>query len=133
MPKTVAVMNANDDVVEMLRTAIEQAGFNTVSTHVTDIKRGHEDFLSFVKEHDPQVIVYDVAPPYKENWTFFQLLRNSEASKNCQWVLTTANIGLLQEIAGAALDVLEVSEKPETLDRIVKAVQRMAHLSEARE
>jgi CheY-like chemotaxis protein len=129
MAKTVAVMNANDDVVEMLRTAIEQAGFNTASTHVTDIKRGHEDFLSFIKEHDPQVIVYDVAPPYKENWTFFQLLRNSQAGKDRQWVLTTANLRLLQEVAGSALDVLEVSEKPETLESIVKAVQRMARLS----
>ena len=126
MAITVAVMNANDDVVEMLRAAIEQGGFSTVSAHITDFKRGHEDFVSFMKEHDPRVIVYDIAPPYRENWTFFQLLHNTEAAKNRSFVLTTANKQLLKETAGPGIDVFEVSEKPDTLESIVKAVQRSA-------
>jgi DNA-binding NtrC family response regulator len=126
MAITVAVLNANDDVVEMLRAAIQQAGFNTATAHVTDIKRGEQDFLSFLKEHDPRVIVYDIAPPYHENWTFSQLLNNTEAAKNRTFVLTTANKALLQEVAGSAIDVFEVSEKPDTLARIVDAVKRSA-------
>ena len=70
MAQTIAVLNSNQDVVEMLRTVMEQAGFNTVTTHVPDIKRGEEDFLSFLRKHDPAVIVYDIAPPYRENWNF---------------------------------------------------------------
>ena len=34
--------------------------------------------IQFVEEHKPDVIVYDVAPPYDTNWTFLRLMRNSK-------------------------------------------------------
>ena len=36
----VAIINSNDDVVEMLRLSFEQAGFLVVSAHADAIKRG---------------------------------------------------------------------------------------------
>src|SRR5581483_6570955 len=60
----VAVFNSNEDVVEMLRAAIEHAGMVCVSTHVDEVKRGDSSLGSFMTEHDPMVIIYDLVPPY---------------------------------------------------------------------
>jgi hypothetical protein len=37
MPFTAAVINSNDDTVEMVRFALEHAGLNTVTAHISDI------------------------------------------------------------------------------------------------
>jgi hypothetical protein len=50
MPYTAAVINSNEDVVEMLRSAMELAGLNTVTAHIADIKRGTTDFLTLLRK-----------------------------------------------------------------------------------
>ena len=124
MPHTVAVLNSNEDVVEMLRMVLEEAGFNTVAAHVPNIKRGEEDFLAFLAHHDPSVIVYDIAPPYRENWTFLKMIWDTVSAKKRTFILTTANERLLREVAGDDINVFELSEKPYTLQAIVDAVKR---------
>jgi CheY-like chemotaxis protein len=85
MSFTVAVINSNEDTVEMLRLILEREGFNTATGHISDIKRGTIDFLEFMKQHDPAIVVYDVGHPYKENWTFLQLLMNTEPGKRTRF------------------------------------------------
>ena len=124
MAQTVAVLNSNEDIIEMLRVVLEQAGFNTAAGHVPTIKRGQQDFLAFVEQHDPAAIVYDIAPPYLENWNFLKLVLNLDAMKNRKVVLTTANEKLLREVTGNEVSLFELSEKPYTLEAIVDAVKR---------
>ena len=69
-----AVLNTSPDVVDMLRRVLEQAGIVTVTGFTHDIRDGDMDFESVVRQHDPNVIVYDIAPPYDANWTLFQHL-----------------------------------------------------------
>jgi hypothetical protein len=107
----------------MLRAAVEDAGFETVAGHVPDIKSGHLDFLAFIKQHDPKVIIYDIAPPYRENWTFLQVVLSTKEAKSRKFVITTANERLLREVAGASSHFLEISEKPDNLKAIVDAVK----------
>jgi CheY-like chemotaxis protein len=124
MPPTIAILNSNDDVVEMLRTLLEGAGFNTVSTHVPQIKRGDEDFIAFIRTHEPAVVVYDIAPPYRENWNFLKLVLDTETAKKRRFVVTTANLRLLREAAGEAIQVIEIAEKPDNLEQILQAVKQ---------
>jgi hypothetical protein len=95
-------------------------------THLPDIKQGQEDFAAFLKEHDPAVIVYDLAPPYWENWKLLQILLNDEATKHRRFVLTTTNKRLLQEAVGLEITAFEISEKPYRLASIVNAVRNTA-------
>jgi DNA-binding response OmpR family regulator len=125
MALTVAVINSNDDTVDMLRFAFEKAGFNTVTAHIADIKRGKTDFLELIQQHDPALILYDVAHPYKENWVFLQMLRTTDAVKGRQFLLTTTNKALLQKAAGPEIDVFELSEKPYDIQRLVDSAKRM--------
>lgn len=49
----VAILNSNDDLVELLRMALEQAGLVVVSAHVDGVKRGDVSLTDFIQEHDP--------------------------------------------------------------------------------
>src|SRR5690349_20030051 len=89
MKPTVAIFNTNDDLVELLRAAIEQAGFVAVSGHIDDARRGTLLLSAFVQEHDPKVIVYDIASLYEQHWLFFDYVREQPYMDGRQFVLTT--------------------------------------------
>jgi CheY-like chemotaxis protein len=121
--ETVAVVNSNEDTVEMLRQALQNSGFNSVVTaHIHDFKTGAADFPKFLETHDPLVIVYDIAIPYDKNWTFLRLLLASEPMRGRKIVLTTTNKKRLDEIVGPT-DAFEIVGKPYDIDEIVRAVK----------
>ena len=124
---SVAVINSNEDTVQMLRAALQQDGFTSVTIgHVTDIRNGRLDFLEFLEQHDPKVIVYDISIPYEENWKFLQLLMSSESMNGRRVVVTTTNKRVLDRLIGVEIPVLEVVGKPYDLQAIVDAVRSAA-------
>ena len=118
----VAILNSSEDTVEMLRIQLENAGMATVGGHVPDIKRGKLDFQDFVGRHRPDVIVWDIGPPYEENWAFFNLVRTTDAAREVRFVLTTTNRDRLLKVCGDC-DPVEIVGKPYDLDQVTKAVQ----------
>lgn len=120
----VAIINSNEDIVEAIRLILGDAGFVTVGAHLVDFKKGRQDLVAFLEEHNPSVIVLDIAPPYDENWNFFQLMKNTQAVKGRQFVLTTTNKKVLEDLVGETVSI-ELVGKPFDLDEIVKAVQKM--------
>jgi len=80
-PPVVAILNSNDDTVELLRTVLELEGIVVVSAHVSDLRRGQFDFSGFLSEHDPRVVIYDIPPPYDRSWLFFEHLKGLPTMK----------------------------------------------------
>ena len=118
----IAVFNASDDTVELLRTALESQGFHTVVGHIPDVKSGELDLVAFIEHHAPSVIVYDISPPYDANWTFLRLVRNLEPVKGRPFVITTTNKPALDKLVGET-EALEIIGKPYDLAQIVDAVR----------
>jgi DNA-binding NtrC family response regulator len=119
----VAVINSNEDTVEMLRQALQNGGFNSVITgHIHDFRTGKADFPSFLQTYDPQVLIYDIAIPYDKNWTFLKLVLDSEHMRNRRIVLTTTNKKRLEELVGPT-DAFEIVGKPYDIDQIVRATR----------
>jgi DNA-binding response OmpR family regulator len=123
-PNVVAIINSNEDIVEAIRLILGDAGFVTVGAHLVDFKKGRQDLVAFLQENNPRVIVLDIAPPYEENWNFFQLIKNTLAAEGRQFVLTTTNKKILEDLVGRT-STIELIGKPFDLDEIVKAVQKM--------
>ncbi len=67
-------------------------------------------------------MIFDISPPYAENWHFFNTLRNVEAMDGRGLVLTTTNKNRLDEVAGADSTAIEIVGKPYDLQQITAAI-----------
>jgi CheY-like chemotaxis protein len=123
-----AVFNTSPDVVDLLRHALEPAGIVTVSVLTHQIREAAVDVEGFLKQHDPDVIVYDIAPPYDANWQLFQHMRRMPAMRNRKFVITSTNAHHVEELAGKDQRVYEIVGKPFDLDQIVRAVKEAMRL-----
>ena len=120
---TVAIINSSEDTVEMLRALLQGEGWEAVTAHVDDIKRGRVDFVQFLERHDPGVIIYDVPPPYEHNWAFLRLLRTSRAMDDRVIIVTTTNKAALERFVGPT-DALEIFTKPYDIDILIETISR---------
>jgi DNA-binding NtrC family response regulator len=121
---TVAIFDASEDTVDMLRELLEIQGYQAIGGHLDDLKKGATDLLEFMDKHNPQVLIIDIAPPYDKNWAFFRMLNDTVALRERQVVLTTTNKARLDEIVGEDSGALEIVGKPYDLNAIVQAVKR---------
>jgi DNA-binding response OmpR family regulator len=122
--RVVALFNASDDTVEMVQRMLDASGFNClVGCHFSDLKKGAVDFARYLDQHEPDVVIFDISPPYKENWDFFRTLRDGKAMKGRGLVVTTTNKQRLDETAGKDAEAFEIVGKPYDLDQINTAIQ----------
>lgn len=130
-PYVAAVINTTPDTVDLLKDALEQAGLLVVTGYTHDIRDGTLNLQSFLATHSPDVIVYDLAPPYDRNWAFLQHLRNTALS-GYRFVLTTTNRRYVEGLVGRDERIYEVVGKAEDLDPIVQAVREAVRARDAR-
>lgn len=119
---TVAVINADEDVVETLLLLLEEEGYHAMGELLGNFKEGPAYFAAFCQQHQPQVIILDVPPPYEEHWAFFQLLKGSKAAQGRQFLLMTTNKRVLEQVVGQTEGV-EILGKPFDLEELMRAVK----------
>jgi CheY-like chemotaxis protein len=125
-PIVVAVFDSSPDTVDMLRLILEREGFVVVSAFTYELRDGKVDIEAFVRQHAPRVIVYDIAPPYEQNWRLFEHLRSIEILRHARFVVTTTNAAEVRKIAVSTPDLHEIVGKPYDLGLIADAVKDAA-------
>jgi DNA-binding response OmpR family regulator len=125
----VAVFNANADTVEMLHLALQHAGFETIDAPLQEFDRGIAAALAFLRERDPDVVVYDVSPPYERTAAFCCDLQ--EADDRRAWVITSTNPQQTAKDLRGRSERYELIGKPYELQHVVDAVHRAAHKTTA--
>jgi DNA-binding response OmpR family regulator len=119
----VALINASDDTVEMVQRMLSASGIDCLTgCHFADLKKGNVDFGQFLAKYDPQVVIFDISPPYAENWKFFKTLRDAKSMGGRGLVLTTTNKDRLDEIVGEDSTAIEIVGKPYDLQQITAAI-----------
>jgi DNA-binding response OmpR family regulator len=121
----VALFNANLDALVPLGKLLESAGFDVVSAPIPEVRDGRCDATAIMERHDPAVVVYDIGPPYEENWKIFQLCR-ATSMRDRRFVITSANPAHVERLAGRDERIFEIVDTPFDLDDIVHAVKEAA-------
>ena len=122
-PCAVAVLNTSEDTTDLLRIALEAAGFVVVSAFTNEIRDGRVDLENFMRQHRPRVILYDIVLPYDRNWRLFEHLRDSPACRGVRFVITTTNVKQVEKVAAPGAVLYEIIGKPYDLDVIARAVR----------
>ena len=123
MTPVVALFNASDDTVAMVEEMLATSGIHClVNCRFADLKKGVVNFGAYLREHDPHVVIFDISPPYAQNWAFFKQFREDGAMKGRGLVLTTTNKDRLDEAAGRDSLAIEVVGKPYDLQQIMAAI-----------
>lgn len=121
----IAIINTSQETIQLLQDLMSDEGFATATAYVPEFKRGERDLDEFFQEHQPQVVLYDIALPYVENWSFFneQVLARNLLPAAC-FVLTTTNRAALEVLVGPT-STIELIGRPFDLELIVQAVHRV--------
>jgi hypothetical protein len=106
----VALFNASDDTVDMVQKLLTEAGDgqSLIWCHFADLKRGVVDFVKYMDKHNPEVVIFDLSPPYDENWRYFKTMRDDKVMTGRGVVLTTTNKNRLDEVLGEDSHAVEV-------------------------
>jgi DNA-binding NtrC family response regulator len=128
-PPVVAIFNTSPDTVELLRIVLENAGFVVISAYTHDLREAKVDIEGIVRQYAPQLIIYDIAPPYDKNWRQFLITAAMPALRNINFLITTTNARHVQAIAGADQTIYEIVGKPYDLDILVGAVKDVVKVS----
>jgi CheY-like chemotaxis protein len=124
-PQVVAIFNTSEDTTDLLRIVFENEGFVAVTAYTNLLRDGRVDLEAFMRQHQPRVIVYDIAIPYEQNWRLCEHMRSAPACAGVSFVLTTTNLKHVATLAGNT-EVHEIVGKPYDLAQIVDAVKRAA-------
>lgn len=131
-PTVVAIVNTNPDLIRLLQVNLEAAGFVVFVLHVEDIKLGMANVESFLDQHDPRVVVYDVAPPFEQNWRFLDHLRMATGFQGRHFVLTSVNARRVEQIVGKEETVYEIVGEPTDVAQVVRAVKEASRARSTR-
>ena len=71
--RTIGILNSTEDVIELLVIVLEDEGYATHAAYIPDFKRGRGDLATWLGELAPTAVLYDIPPPYDENWASYQL------------------------------------------------------------
>jgi len=121
----VALFNASDDTIDMVQKLLtdSESGQSLIWCHFADLKKGIVNFDRYMAKHNPEVVIFDISPPYDENWKFFKTMRDAKTMQHRGVVLTTTNKNRLDEVLGENSHALEVVGKPDDLAQIDAAIK----------
>jgi hypothetical protein len=122
---SVALFNASDDTVDMVRNLLtaQGTGQSLVWCHLADLKKGTINLDEYLATNNPEVVIFDLSPPYDENWAYFIKVSGGPAMSGRGLVVTTTNRNRLDEAVGHDSHALEVVGLEKDLQEIAAAIQ----------
>ena len=120
VPPLIACIEASEPVAVLLHTLLAEEGYRVVICTPPPLAspRAITDFLREVR---PQVVLYDIAPPYTAQWQGFR--RVQAALPACPFVLMTTNKRFVDALADPTA-AIETLAKPFDVDDLLAALRR---------
>lgn len=131
----IAILSGDSEVAARLRTPLEQAGFETETAQLAEVRSGELDVLTFFEEHDPDLVIYELAPPFAQGLTFMRLLQAVPMARHRRWLIATADRQAVVDLVGPTDAVVEVppdgGDPPGLLDTVRRELASRPRRTEA--
>jgi hypothetical protein len=105
---------------------LEQAGFVVIGLYTYEARDGRINIENIFNQHEPDVVIYDIAPPYDKNWREFRHMCSMPALAKRKFVLTTTNMQRVREAVDNPPEMFEIVGKPYDLGVIVEQVKKLS-------
>jgi CheY-like chemotaxis protein len=116
------ILNNSAPLIKMLCEWFEQHGYHCDTALLADMRDAHEEVGGFIKEHRPDVVIYDIGMPYPSSWDLLEVIRTAPALQNQPFVVTTPNKRKLEQAVGPT-PAIEIGGRDADLRRVLKAVE----------
>jgi CheY-like chemotaxis protein len=126
----IAILNNNEDLIRMLSDALKEAGCNVASVRLVDVRAGKVDLELFVKEHDPDAVLFDIALPYRTTLSMLEDLKATGVLAGRGLVLTTPNVRATRDLL--RVNAFEITGLAEEIQVVVQELLRVARRPEER-
>ncbi len=119
----VAILNTSKEIVEVVQELFQSEGYKTCGAFTYLFKDNESLFDEFIDSNNPDIIIYDIALPYKENFSLFKKLSGKMKANHVPFILTTTNKEALESMVGKT-NTHELIGKPYDTQEIIDAVHR---------
>lgn len=117
----VAVLDTSPDFIQILTDILSLEGVRVIGGDVRAFRAGRSDIQAFLTAYHPDVVLYDVAVPYQENWAFFQEVLRASGLKACQFIVVTTNQHALTQWVGT-VEGTPIIGKPMDIDTLLATI-----------
>jgi CheY-like chemotaxis protein len=120
----IGVLNTTPEVIELVEELLESEGYLVVTAIISDFRRGRANLVEWMNRHQPNILIYDLPPPYREQLNFLAIVHDMQVMQGRRFIYTTTNKEALEREEGGKLGAHEIVGKPYDLDALLKAVDR---------
>ena len=121
---TVALFISNADTCEMVLHMLHALGYDAiVGCPIAELRSNPVNFARYLIKFEPQVVIFDIGPPYQENWHLFGPLFHDEAIEGRGLVVTTPNKLALDHAMGKQSGSIEMLGRPYAANEIENAIE----------
>jgi CheY-like chemotaxis protein len=118
-PRTIVVVDASPDTLELLEAYFGGLGYQVVSCPMAETET-NEELLARLCASDPDVIIYDIDMPYASSWRA-ALTVCFDTRVRCPFVFTTTNVRIAKQLMSGVTRA-DVIAKPYLLQVLHAAV-----------
>jgi CheY-like chemotaxis protein len=128
---TVAIINNSEDLIRLLSEMLRGAGYQVVSARLVDARAGRVNLVDFLREHDPDAVIFDLALPYGVNGATLAALKKDGLLHDDSLILTTPNRRAVETLLRIP-DAYEITGVPEELAPLVDLVHEAVRQGQIR-
>ena len=115
------MFDASADLLEMVETFLKVKGYDVHTCLLRDLENAATDPVELINRTAPDVVVYDIDPPYSIKWQAVLALA-CEPSVTSPFVFTTTNPTVVSELLKGSPSA-RLLAKPYDLDRLAAAIE----------
>lgn len=126
--KIIGVVNCDKDIVDILDYVLGEKGYKIVSADLPLIEKQEKDLYAFLKKNSPDVLFWNIPPPYDKNLIYCHKIMSDRLVKGKRLILTTTNEMAIKKLTRDwKVDIIEQPFNLNNVSKLIRGGQKQLH------